>query len=451
MPLKAKLILLALLPLLIATASISWISIHQAQTLGQREMEIFRDKLIEEREASLKDSVDVAFDAVKLIANNPNLSEAEAKQQVKAVLSNIRYGSDGYFFAYDAQGINLVHPIQPELVGKDLWLLQDESGDFLIQALLYQAQSGGGYHQYLWRKPSTGETVPKLSYSAWLADWEWMIGTGLYIEDISYEVEKMQAAINGNIDTTFFSILVILIVTVAVIIVLTLVINLHEHRLADKNLKDLVNKTVLFQEDENKYLARELHDGINQLLVSSKCHLELLASQLHDEKQLMYLEKSQRSLLTAMSEVRRISHHLRPSALDDLGLEAALTTLLEDFKQHSQMEIEMLFDTQPVRLKSEVATTLYRVVQESLNNIEKHAHAQKVTVLLQQMGDMLQLMVRDDGVGFSSQDGLQKRGIGLRNMRERVEFIGGDFELSSEPQLGTEITVLLKLDGSVYG
>ncbi|HGY0811959.1 TPA: sensor histidine kinase, partial [Vibrio cholerae] len=97
------------------------------------------------------------------------------------------------------------------------------------------------------------------------------------------------------------------------------------------------------------------------------------------------------------------------------------------------------------------ATTLYRVVQESLNNIEKHAKAEKVTVLLQQMGDMLQLMVRDDGVGFSSKEALQKRGIGLRNMRERVEFIGGEFELSSEPQLGTEITVLLKLDGSVYG
>ncbi|EIN5958581.1 cache domain-containing protein [Vibrio cholerae] len=451
MPLKAKLILLALLPLLIATASISWISIHQAKTLGQREIEIFRAKLMEERETSLKDSVEVAFDAVRLIASNPNLSEAEAKQQVKVVLTNIRYGSDGYFFAYDAQGTNLVHPIQPELVGQNLWQLQDERGDFLIQALLFQAQSGGGYHQYLWRKPSSGETVPKLSYSAWLDDWEWMIGTGLYIEDLSHEVEKMQAAVNANIDTTFFSVVVILIVTVAVIIVLTLAINLHEHRLADKNLKDLVHKTVLFQEDEKKHLARELHDGINQLLVSSKCHLELLANQLNDPKQIVHLEKSQHSLMTAINEVRRISHHLRPSALDDLGLQAALTTLLEDFKLHSQMEIEMLFDTQPGKLKSEVATTLYRVVQESLNNIEKHAKAEKVTVLLQQMGDMLQLMVRDDGVGFSSKEALQKRGIGLRNMRERVEFIGGEFELSSEPQLGTEITVLLKLDGSVYG
>ncbi|GAL12406.1 sensor histidine kinase [Vibrio astriarenae] len=98
----------------------------------------------------------------------------------------------------------------------------------------------------------------------------------LYIEDVRQEVDNMHAAINQNIETTFFSVMVILIVTVAVIIVLTLAINLHEHRLADKNLKELAHKTVMFQEDEKKHLARELHDGINQLLVSSKCHLELL-------------------------------------------------------------------------------------------------------------------------------------------------------------------------------
>lgn len=77
-----------------------------------------------------------------------------------------------------------------------------------------------------------------------------MVGTGLYIEDVSQEVASMRAAVNKNIETTFFSVVVILVVTVAVIIVLTLAINLHEHRLADKNLKELAYKTVMFQEDE---------------------------------------------------------------------------------------------------------------------------------------------------------------------------------------------------------
>ncbi|NOH96871.1 cache domain-containing protein [Vibrio sp. 99-70-13A1] len=450
MPLKAKLILLTLLPLLIVSASISWISLHQAKTLGEKEVEIFRDSLIKSKESALKDSVDLAFDAISHIYNDPNAIEAEAKEEVRSILTKLRYGSDGYFFAYDSQGTNLVHPILPELVGQNLLHIQDNDGDFLIEALLREARSGGGFHQYLWQKPSTDEVVSKLSYAAWLDKWDWMIGTGLYIEDVSQEVANMQAAINKNIETTFFSIMVILCVTVAVIIVLTLAINMREHKIADNNLKELAHKTVMFQEDEKKHLARELHDGINQLLVSSKCHLELLSHKLHDEELRVYLDKSQHSLMTAIDEVRNISHKLRPSALDDIGLEAALSSLLIDFKAHSGVEVETFFSTQTGKLKSEAATTLYRVVQESLNNIEKHAQAKKVTVVLHQMGNMLQLMIRDDGLGFNAQSVMHKRGIGLRNMRERVEFIGGEFELVAETGFGTEITVLLTLEGLVY-
>jgi two-component system NarL family sensor kinase len=451
MPLKAKLILLTLVPLLLVTASISWISIYQAKTLGQREVEIFRQSLIQSNEHALKDTVELAFDAISHIYNDTSLDQQAAQAEVKGILSRLRYGADGYFFAYDKHGTNLVHPILPQLVGQNLLHLQDENDDHLIEALLYQAQSGGGFHQYLWQKPSTGDVVPKLSYAAWLDRWEWMIGTGLYIEDVHREVANMRAAVNQNIETTFFTVVVILVVTVAVIIVLTLAINLHEHRLADKNLKELAYKTVMFQEDEKKHLARELHDGINQLLVSSKCHLDLMSHRLHDPNLKSHLEKSQRSLLTAINEVRHISHQLRPSALDDIGLEAALSTLLQDFHSHSGIEIDSHFDTQQHKLKSEVATTLYRVAQESLNNIEKHAKAEKVTVILQKMGHMLQLLIRDDGIGFHAHHFLHQQGIGLRNMRERVEFIGGEFELMSEPGLGTEITVLLNLDGLNYG
>ncbi len=449
MPLKAKLILLTLLPLLLVTASISWISLHQTKTLGAKEVEIFRDSLIKSRENALKDTVDLAFDAIEHIYNDPEIQEAQAKTEVRSILSKLRYGSDGYFFAYDRHGTNLVHPIQPELIGRNLLQLQDEDGDFLIEALLKEAQTGGGFHQYLWQKPSTREVVPKLSYAAWLERWGWMIGTGLYIEDVHQEVASMQDAINKNIETTFFSIVVIISVTVAVIIVLTLAINMHEHRIADNNLKELAHKTVMFQEDEKKHLARELHDGINQLLVSSRCHLELLGYKLQSEDLKSHLNKSQHSLMRAIEEVRHISHQLRPSSLDDIGLEAALSSLLLDFQAHSGIEVDTLFKTNPGKLKSEVATTLYRVVQESLNNIEKHAKATKVTVIAQQIGNVLQLLIQDNGVGFNTYKAMEKRGIGLRNMRERVEFIGGDFELMSEIGFGTEITVLLTLEGLV--
>ncbi len=451
MSLRTKLILLSLMPFLLVAVAISWIAIHQAKTLGQNEVETFRNSLIESKEMALKDSVDLAFDAIAHVYNDPNLDETQAKSQVKAILTKLRYGSDGYFFAYDGQGRNLVHPVQPELIGQDLLHLKDQNGDYVIEALIAEAKSGGGFHQYLWKKPSTDEVVPKLSYAAWLDKWDWMIGTGLYIEDVSQEVAHMQAAIRANIETTFFSLIMIVMVTVAVIVVITLAVNLHEHKIADRSLKELAHKTVMFQEDEKKHLARELHDGINQLLVSSQCHLELLAHQLDNETLRGHLNKSRQSLSTAINEVRHISHKLRPSALDDIGIEAALNTLLQDFRSHSGMEVEALFDTEPGKLKSEVATTLYRVAQESITNIEKHANASKISVVLQQMGNLLQLMIRDDGVGFHTQQLMSHSGIGLRNMRERVEFIGGEFELVSEPGFGTEITVLLNLDGLVYG
>ncbi|GAL12405.1 sensor histidine kinase [Vibrio astriarenae] len=152
MPLKAKLILLTLLPLVLVTLSISWISIHQAKSLGEKEVEIFRDSLIKSRESALKDSVDLAFDAIRHVYMDDELNEVEAKLEVKDILTKLRYGSDGYFFAYDEQGVNLVHPIMPELVGQNLLDLKDSNGDYLIEALLFQAKAGGGFHQYLWQK-----------------------------------------------------------------------------------------------------------------------------------------------------------------------------------------------------------------------------------------------------------------------------------------------------------
>ncbi len=145
MPLKAKLILLTLLPLLIVTASISWISIYQAKTLGNKEVEIFRDNLIKAKENALKDSVDLAMDAISHVYNDTSLDEQSAKAEVKEILTRLRYGSDGYFFAYDQNGVNLVHPILPELIGQNLIALQDEEGDFLIESLLNQALTGEGF------------------------------------------------------------------------------------------------------------------------------------------------------------------------------------------------------------------------------------------------------------------------------------------------------------------
>lgn len=451
MPLKAKLFLLTLIPLLCVTASVSWIFVHQTKVLGQKEIDTFRAELLESRENALEDNLQLAMAAISHVYNEANDDDRQAKAQVKRILSNLRYGEDGYFFVYDKNGVNLVHPTQPNLIGKNLNELQDNNGNYLIQALLFEAKTGGGFHQYLWEQPSSGKMEEKLSYAAWLDKWQWMVGTGLYIDDIEKQMAQLTESINQNIETTFFSVVALLSVTIVIIIVLTLAINFHEHKLADKSLRELVNKTVLFQEDEKKHLARELHDGINQLLVSSKCHLEVLSHKvLHNPgvstEILDLISKSDTSLQTAILEVRRISHNLRPSALDDLGLEAALNTLLDDFSEHAQLPVFREIQLDNRQINSEISTTIYRIVQESLTNVEKHAFANHVEIRIQQFKHLIQCIIRDDGVGCQLSEVINKKGIGLRNMRERVEFLGGDFEFNSERSGGTEITALIEME-----
>ncbi|QUJ69076.1 cache domain-containing protein [Photobacterium sp. GJ3] len=448
MPLKVKLILLTLLPLLLISGAIGWIAIHQATSLGEKEVATFRASLIAAKEQALKDTVDLALDSIHHIYQQAGPDDAQAKAEVTRILSGLRYGDDGYFFVYHEDGTNLAHPILPELVGKNLIDLQDTNGDYLIRALIETAKSGGGFHQYLWHKPSSEQIVTKLSYAAWLPKWQWMIGTGLYIEDIRLQMSQVEQAVQANIQTTFISVIVLVAITTLLILIATLAINLHEHRLADSRLKELAHKTVMFQEEEKKHVARELHDGVNQLLVSGKCHLELLKHQLmqtNTEQALYHRELSEAAILQAIAELRRISHNLRPSSLDDIGLVAALDNLLNDFAASTGTRINRSLTLNHLCLPTDVMTTLYRVAQESLVNISKHAHSEKIDIELSVIQNTLQFIIRDHGIGFDVQQAMNGKGIGLRNMRERLEFLGGELDISSQPGEGTEVMVNLPL------
>ncbi len=448
MTLKLKIILLTVIPLIVISYMIGWITIQQAESLGVKEVSTFRASMLSSREQSIKDYVNLATQSIKHIYDNADANDAEAKLQVLEILREMRYSDDGYFFVYDENGYNLVHPIMPELEGQNLIGLQDSNGDFLIQNLIASAKAGGGFHEYLWHKPSTDEIVPKLSYSVWLPKWKWMVGSGLYIEDIGHQIEEVKTSVQASINTTYLAIIVVLITSVVIMIVIALAVNLHEHRIADMRLRELAYRTVMMQEDEKKHLSRELHDGINQLLVSAKCHLELLAKSVlyrNEDSELTHLQKSERSLVMAISEVRRMSRTLRPTTLDDIGLTAALESLATDFASATNVQVDTHLDQIDATLPPDVVTTLYRVVQESLVNVEKHSGSSLVELEVTQLGERLQLIIRDNGIGFKVSDALKGRGIGLRNMRERIEFIGGDLEISSSTANGTEIMVLLDL------
>ncbi|MCZ2722327.1 cache domain-containing protein [Marinomonas sp. 15G1-11] len=448
MNLKSKIILLAVVPLIVATAIITYLSLQSAKDLAAQELAIYEFNLINVKKQALKSHVGIAMSAIKPILDDYSLDDKVAQEQVKKILTRLTYDDDGYFFVYTMDGVNLVHPTQPIFVGQNLWNFQDRSGNYLIQHLISAARQGGGFHRYIWEKPPYMIQEDKIGYSIMIERWDWMLGTGLYLDDIYDELAKTQAIMNSNIQKSFFSVIVIVIVTVILVILLGLAINLHEHRLADSRLKELVQRFMRIQVNERRRFSRELHDGINQLLVSCKFRVELATNKLkrnHDVKVIEgELDKAEELINQTINEVRQISHNLRPTLLDDLGLDAAIQSLTSQFSERTGIEIfysgKLIND-----LPDEIEITIYRLIQEALSNIEKHAQANKVTINIWQDKTTVKLECLDNGKGFSQNTELLP-GIGLINMRERMELIGGDFTLESHKGAGTKIYAKLPLE-----
>lgn len=442
MKLKIKILLLAILPMLLVTLLIAFLSTYQIRTLSEQEIKTFENNLVSSKSKELKSYVELALISIKPVLEDSELSEAQAKIKVREILNQLIYDTDGYFFVYDKKGTNIVHPISPELVGKDLYDIQDRNGNYVIRGLLKVAKSGGGFHRYLWNKPSGVGTQDKLSYAIQIDRWQWMMGTGLYLDEIQNEVTKIRKQVTLNIRQTFIKALLIVLVAIALITLIGLAINLHETRLADKRLQQLALKFVRFQVDERRRFARDLHDGINQLLVAVKYRLESATTKVNRNETLLSsdLEGCTDVLDDTIQEIRRISHDLRPSLLDDLGLEPAVVNLLDQFEERTGIHALCEFDIEPSQLPEDIEITLYRLISEALTNIERHSQATRIQLIMWMEGKELKFTLSDNGVGFSPSDAeASPSGIGLKNMQERVELLGGRFTIRSKQGEGTSI------------
>ena len=447
MGLKSKIILLAVAPLIVATAIITYLGFQSARELASQELSIYEFNLVNAKKLALKNHVNIAMSAIRPILEDDQLGDAEAQSRVKKILEGLSYEDDGYFFAYEMSGINLVHPTQPDFVGKNLWNFQDRTGNYLIQGLIRAAQAGGGYHRYIWEKPPLMKQEDKLGYVVAIDRWHWIMGTGLYLDDIYAELAKTKATMNDNIQRSFFTVIAVVVVTVVLVILLGLAINLHEHKLADSRLKELAQRFMRLQVNERRGFSRELHDGINQLLVSSKFRIELAENKLMrgHEKEVIHQELAKAGDLInqTISEVRQISHNLRPTLLDDLGLDTALKALIDQFMERTEIQVTYRFDVS-TKLPDEIEITVYRLTQESLTNIEKHAQAKNISLQVLQSHRHVMFECFDDGKGISKKSDLFS-GIGLINMRERLELIGGDFLIESQKDKGTRIYAILPI------
>ncbi len=200
------------------------------------------------------------------------------------------------------------------------------------------------------------------------------------------------------------------------------------------------------QEDERKRVAREIHDGPAQsmanIVMRAEFCLKLLdksPEKVRDE--LMSLQDLVRSSLT---DVRKIIFDLRPMVLDDLGLAPAIKRYLTDYNEQYNLQVDFLFFGQQRRLDSSIEVALFRIVQETVNNIRKHAGAKRAVIKMEMLRNKINILVKDDGVGFDMDKVLSdkdREGYGLVSMRERVQLLRGEMNITTAPGQGTSISV----------
>jgi signal transduction histidine kinase len=213
--------------------------------------------------------------------------------------------------------------------------------------------------------------------------------------------------------------------------------------LSQRVARDALRRAVTAQELERRRLARELHDETGQALTSVLLGLKTV-EEAPDEVALRSAADLRELVVSTLQDVRRLAVELRPKALDDFGLVPALERLTQSFSEQTGITADLESALAEERLPGELETALYRIVQESLTNIVKHAHARRVSILLTRRPSWVAAVIEDDGAGFepgSTRDG----GVGLVGMRERIALLDGRLDVESRPGSGTTIRAELPL------
>lgn len=440
-----KLFLLATLPLVLAVVLIALMVAVQARALADREIQTLEARMITAKKAELKNYLSLARTAFSSTYGRARPDDEEAKLLVSQVLAAMVYGQDGYFFVYHYDGTNIVSPRRTELINRNWLGMRDANGTEITDELIRLARTGGGYHSFEWPKPSTGQPAQMTAYVIGLQDWQWAVGTGIFTDDVVASTTAAKRDMETRIQRTFIYIAIITFGALMLVFITGMAINIRERRLADAKLKALTQRVFDAQEEERGRVARELHDGISQILVGIKYALDMARRRMGagDERGLENLERGIGHLSGAISEVRRISRDLRPGVLDDLGLGPALKTLAEDFAARTGVTTDFNTVVFRNRLDNEARIALYRIAQEALTNIERHAAATRVSIDLGGHARGARLRIADNGQGLP-QENNSASGLGLRNMQERASQLGGDLILTSD-QNGTVIVVNVPL------
>jgi len=215
-----------------------------------------------------------------------------------------------------------------------------------------------------------------------------------------------------------------------------------------ERLRDLASHLQSIREEERGRIAREIHDELGQALTALKMDIHWVGHRLSKDQQLLLEKAKSMSKLidTTVQSVQRISSELRPELLDDLGLSAAVEWQAHEFRNRTGIQCETISDPEDISLNQALSTAVFRIFQEALTNIARHANATRVEVMLKEEPGKVELTVRDDGKGITEKQISDARSFGLIGMRERVHSFRGDLRISGTPDKGTTVKMSIPLD-----
>lgn len=482
MKLRQKIILFAVMPLVLALCGIALIVRHHAISLAQQEREVIKPAYLATKEAELMNYVALATRAIDHLYKSGK-TDAVTKEGAKAILKKLEYGNNGYFFLYDLEGTLLMHPKLQESVGKNMWDFKDPTGKPIIQDLIRLARNGGGFHNYVWEKYSTGTPEPKAkrAYVIELPAWGWMLGTGVYLDDVDNALSKIDSQVSRNIDNTMLWIAGIAFLS-TVAIFLGLMRNIRERTVMDDKLSaanteleaqadrlsvanaeleaqanrlSITNaelevqkqRAIVARHEERTRMKKDLHDGIQPMLAAVKMRIEtgvmLLprAAQKTAPAQITF-EPAAEQLKDTLRELRRIIEGIN---LPPLDLVFELNKITRDMS-HAAASLQFNAIGEIPSLTSEANEALLLIAKEALNNVWKHAAAHHASVQLEGTRHYVKLAICDDGRGFDV-DRIDHRSgcaIGLGSMKERLEAVGGQLTLTASSS-GTTVTATIPL------
>src|SRR5882724_8714757 len=221
----------------------------------------------------------------------------------------------------------------------------------------------------------------------------------------------------------------------------------EELRKSRDQLRALAARLQNVREEERAYIAREIHDELGQACTAIKMDLALIGRKLtkRQTKLQARVESSMQLVDSTIVTLRKIASEMRPQTLDDLGLSAALEAQAQEFESRTGIHCSVILPPEPLMLDSDRSTAIFRIFQESLTNVARHAHATRVEARIRRENDRITLEIFDNGIGFDPEVAKARKSLGLIGMQERALLLNGDFKTEGMPGSGTTMTLTIPL------